>query len=304
LQNDLFIVPDATKDERFADNPLVTGEPNIQFYAGAPLASPAGYNMGTICVIDTQPRQLTPLQQKALTTISHQITRLLELRIKNKIILQNAEERLALKKAVIQQNLYKQEQLNQYIATALHESIAQQLAVCSFYTEMIKTSDNVQALVNLTQEQLQKAIEDIRRMCNEITPYSLKVLPLMNALEEYMEKIAEELPYKLHFNKLPLPVALSEKENIALFRAVENWLNWLKKNPSVKNVYVQISTGPTLTIQIQDDGEAKADSTLRKELLIQNVEGYIEQINGKVMIMQPSSSGNLIAFTLPLVIGQ
>ncbi len=58
LGDELFVIPDAAADERFADNPLVTGEPRIRFYAGHPLRAPTGHKMGTLCIIDREPRTL------------------------------------------------------------------------------------------------------------------------------------------------------------------------------------------------------------------------------------------------------
>jgi diguanylate cyclase (GGDEF)-like protein len=78
--SNLLVVPDALQDPRFSDNPRVTGEPHIRFYAGAPLVSPAGNVLGTLCVIDHQPRVLQPAQLDALQALSRQVVALLELR--------------------------------------------------------------------------------------------------------------------------------------------------------------------------------------------------------------------------------
>jgi len=80
--NHIFIVPDATLDERFKDNPLVTGDPKIVFYAGMPLVNADGFALGSLCVIDQQKRELTAEQINALTVLAKQVTDKLELKKK------------------------------------------------------------------------------------------------------------------------------------------------------------------------------------------------------------------------------
>ena len=93
----LFEVENALLDPRFRDNPLVTGAPDIRFYAGMPLADSEGHNLGTLCVIDRQPRQLSVQQKGALKLLAQQAINLVELRLQTR----QQQEQAALHKAIL-----------------------------------------------------------------------------------------------------------------------------------------------------------------------------------------------------------
>ncbi|MCX7192588.1 MAG: diguanylate cyclase [Proteobacteria bacterium] len=92
LQDDAMIVPDATKDERFFDNPLVASAPDIRFYAGFPLITSQGYHLGTLCVIDRIPRVLDASQLDAIKVLADNVMAHLDLRLSHKHIRQYADD--------------------------------------------------------------------------------------------------------------------------------------------------------------------------------------------------------------------
>ena len=94
---ELMIVPDTRLDQRFADHPFVIGEPHVIFYSGIPLVTEDGFALGALCVVDHKPHQITQAQQNALRSLGKQVTRLLDLRLKNEMLTskQNKLEQIA-----------------------------------------------------------------------------------------------------------------------------------------------------------------------------------------------------------------
>src|ERR1051326_3618174 len=113
LQSDVFVVPDALADKRFATNPLVTTDPKIRFYAGAPLVTPGGHRIGMLCVNDRVPRELSASQLDALRSLSRQAVTQLELR-RHIADLQRAEESLHQRTDLLQ--------LQQVVASTANEA--------------------------------------------------------------------------------------------------------------------------------------------------------------------------------------
>jgi len=86
LADEMLVIEDAERDPRFVDNPLVTGDPRIRFYAGAPLTTPEGHRIGTLCVLDHAPRRLQPEQKRSMLALARQAVALLELRRKSELL--------------------------------------------------------------------------------------------------------------------------------------------------------------------------------------------------------------------------
>ena len=150
-----LVVPDTTKDPRFRENPFVTGETHVRFYAGVPLTDEAGYALGALCVVDRTPRELTPLQRRALEVLGHQVM----------ILLQGRRRLLQLEQARAEARFQNDRFLafinNSPAAAYMKDSRGRYLFVNRAVGERFKTPPD--AWVGLTDEDLFPANDDVIR---------------------------------------------------------------------------------------------------------------------------------------------
>ncbi len=144
----MMIVPDAAADARFLANPLVTGDPNIRFYAGAPLVAPGGQALGTLCVIDREPRQLSERQEQALQALSVQVMALLEMR---KTVRELEENQRALAAATRQRDTF--------MATVSHE-IRTPLTTVIGYIDLLRAG--------MPEDERREVLETVAREASDV----------------------------------------------------------------------------------------------------------------------------------------
>jgi signal transduction histidine kinase len=171
--DELVIVNDTSKDERFRNNTLTSNIPNIVFYVGAPLNSSEGFPLGTLCVIDNEPKELSEDQKESLKLLAKQVVTLLELRKKNKELAESN-----------QKNLKLNEQLNDFAFRLTHD-LKSPINGVSFLLDVLK-EDYLKLYQNTKVEDYLNLISNrINYMDN-----------LVNEIFNYTKVTSENLIYK------------------------------------------------------------------------------------------------------------
>ncbi|WP_199318552.1 response regulator [Leptolyngbya sp. FACHB-541] len=160
----LLIVPNALADPRFANNPLVTADPHIRFYAGAPLVTPDGFTLGSLCVIDFVPRNLSLEQQETLRVLARQVVTQLELRHNLK---------------TVEKALKQRQQAEDSLQHQIHRAL-----LLKKITEEIRQSLDIQQIFQTTATQIGQAFEVNHCV---IRTYIAAPVPKAPCVAEYLE---------------------------------------------------------------------------------------------------------------------
>lgn len=199
-QDDLFIISDATKDSRFVNNPLVHADPNLKFYAGAPLILNNGVKLGTLCLFDQKPNTLTDLQQKILPILARQVTFLMELELSRMQLKQQTEETEAKNQSLMKIAQLQAHQIRQPLTTIMslinlvkdgYENVNEE------WMSMFETATNNfdKTIHDIIAESI--AVKDLRairfnKMVEEIDDYAILLLDAKGTIENW-NKGAEKI---------------------------------------------------------------------------------------------------------------
>lgn len=259
LDGDVFEVPDTTRDLRFHDNPLVTQAPDIRFYAGVPLTLGDGSRVGTLCVIDRVPRQLTAQQREILRHLGLAAAHALEGRRARRLERQLAEASAAAQAEV---RRFRDE----FVAAAAHELRTPMTSLMGFadllltrhYTpeEQRQNLERIQRqtahLLALTQDMLDLASLDARGGL-ELARVPLDVVPwLRQVLQDYAPPEGRDAP-RLQLLADPAPL---QADPVRLRQVVLNLLsNAYKYSPNGGPVQVSLGrTADSVVLTVRDQG--------------------------------------------------
>ena len=246
LSNDFYMVEDTSQDPRTCNNPLVTSEPRIRFYAAAPLTTSDNYNLGTVCVLDKRPRTLTEAQQQILTDMAYIVMEQLELRIMSRMAI-NSQNKMA------------------YMVT--HDIRS---AVC-----------HLPVLVDLIKENKDNAGE-LEVLGDMIKSTANKSLEAVDSFLKHATSLSKEVDYRFEpfdFSELTRKVistnavmALKKQQKIGdsiegnvwvngdrtrLSELIDNLLsNAIKYSPKGKDIWVSLETSDgKLILKVRDEGQ-------------------------------------------------
>ncbi|MFY0641173.1 MAG: GAF domain-containing sensor histidine kinase [Bermanella sp.] len=316
LQDDLFEVSNALKDDRFFDNPLVTGDPNIRFYAGAPLVTEKGLPIGTLCVIDREPKQLTDEQKRALVILAKQVMSQLELRLNYKKLQKNDKERekifsvighdlrspfngiLGLSRMLKESSESMERERMQFIAEKILDSSLQVFQV-------------IDELMQWTQQRLGRtrtnpSICNLAYMVNEtkdllVDALELKDLTCEMNVDEMINVMADGAIVKTILRNL-LANAIkysSENDQIGITAKIKDSQVIISISDNGQGVSADVLT--TLfkeSVESQNDTEGLKGSGIGLSLCAE----LIETQKGKIWVDESYTQGARIQFSLPLAL--
>jgi signal transduction histidine kinase len=326
LTDKLLIVPDAAADERLATHPLVTSDPKVRFYAGSPLITPRGHRVGTLCVIDTIPRDLNAEQTDALRSLARTVVTQLELRhsvkdhgeaqellsglqARTERQVEQRTEQLASANESLQrlsaQLIKARDEERRRIARELHDSTGQVLAALSMTLHKMQKDSSVVKSEKFTEcvEMIDSATAEIRNLSYLLHPPLMDEVGLASAVEEYAQGFAKRSGLSINVEVSPELGRLDENREIALFRIIQEALGNIHRHSGSLTATIKIFCLERDTVlEVRDHGRGMPSNSgdeMSFGVGIISMQERLREFGGSLRI-ESNQEGTIVRATLPL----
>ena len=316
-QNNILIVQDSRKDDRFHDNPLVINEPHVVFYAGVPLISSDGYPLGTLCVIDNKPKELNLNQLDALKSLSNQVMKLFELRKISDSLrlhvkeLENQNKGLTHFARIAAHDI--KSPLNNIIMTA-------ELIESEFLTNFDQEGKDLFRLIGNSSKKLTQLIDGILQYSQDSSLHSKnkeeinvnetvnEIISLFNSDENVKFEVNFKSNLKLFINKTALEqVLINLISNCVKYNDKELAIIKITFSENSEEIIVTISdNGPGIKEEDKDRIFELFETTSNKDkngncgigIGLATVKSLVESFGGKVSVVSNLGKGSTFEFTI------
>jgi len=301
LQDNVMVIKDAKKDKRFFDNPFVTEGYKISFYAGAPIISAAGYKIGTVCALDKKAKDVfTAKQKNALKIIANQVTTLVELGVKNKLVTEQKDAIVAEAQKVAAQTLTGEDEEKVFIANELHENFAQTLAATNLYLDFAEQSKGSGTrFIKQGKSFITQIIKDIKALSKSMLPSTYENADYLGFIQEMLNEYGLQHNIKISFRHQGKLDCYTSNIGLSLFRVIQYQLK-IAKHSKAKKIAIKITTGKCIHLQITDDGKKADQSDSERVSLLRHIETRIGILKGIINVGYDKYGLNLLDIEIPL----
>lgn len=296
----LMVIEDATLDPRFSDNPLVTGEPGIRFYAGAPLVSPDGHVLGSLCAIDTRPRVADEMNLEVLHDLASLVVDELELRVKNEALKERNEQVETLTRELQKADESDRSQLSHL----LQEELQQVLQAARMKLENVLGHEALDGTVRDrladVGTNLDDSIDVIQTLLARFAP-PVGNQPLRDSLQWLALKMKDD--HGLSVSLLgsgTLPMG-DEMTKTLIYRLVRDLLTRIVKhaNTTEARVHLVESAGHIrITVEDNCDGFDPLDED-GGQTRLRRVRRRVEELGGSVQVRTHPGTGTCVTVEIP-----
>jgi two-component sensor histidine kinase len=297
-------VRDARSDRRFSDNPLVTGDPRVVFYAGTPIRSPDGFVLGTLCAIDHEPRELTPEQRTLLGVLASQVSAQLELRRRNLELEEHDQAQKALQ-TQIEASLREKDVLLQEVHHRVKNNLQLVSSLINLQLAIVADGNARNALeecqgrihaVAIVHEAIYSARDYAR------VPITNYVRSLASGVFHALNASVRDIGLELEIGDLQLPVDKAIPCGLILNELISNAVRHAfppGRSGGVVHVQVSLTPDSKMEVVVADNGvglppgfSADACSSVGMQVVC----ALVEQIDGHLRVAQHEGTQFIVTF--------